>query len=422
LRNIKERDAANRKAFQKGISLENIFVYNMDSEALDELPIRRAYGAHGLYWDIKNPHDAEHIEKKLSVQEKKAAEVIAILHERSGSDTAVLKSSQVETIQKFLFVMHYRSEACSKSYFHQYHPNCFGTRDQFAEFQRRHELEPHKELWLDGLHYYVNTTHSRIKRDTSIYARAYKAQFDSFFLCMWEAADGAEFVLGDNSFGQREGQIVNKLQEAPGLHRIFPISPRLVLVLRSKFLRPKIQSTLSPASLRSAFTDLDSVPPIPIHLELAPTNGLNEQCIPQLGPTDGFTFKITKLTITQTFEVNSILLQNIRNNGLLTFTSKEKTLRTLYRYLAEPSSDHTATRDKYRNLVSLLQADLAGALPATPSNVPETCSISSLLDAQLSADSDTSSDNEVSSSNSSDNEESIESDIESESFFARRNT
>ena len=47
-------------------------------------------------------------------------------------------------------------------------------------------------------------------------------------MCIWQAAVGEEFVLTDKSFGLWEGHMNGNR----GIHRLFVVSPRIVIVLR----------------------------------------------------------------------------------------------------------------------------------------------------------------------------------------------
>ena len=353
-----------------------------------------------LYRDAKNVQDVDELEKKLAVLESEAAAVINILHEENGPCTIAPRRPQVETLRKFLFLMHYRSVRLSKTYFQRDHPDNTPIRQWLSEYRKKHNLNSDVDVWLHDLRYYLDTPHTQIIRDAdamvdqcgglkvveemmkthidpgveNFSALAYKSQADFYFLCIWEAAENEEFTLGDNSFGLWEGRLLGK----PGLHRLFAVGPRIVIILRDVHLDPALGPLAVP--LGAVNSDLAAIPqdrPKPIYSNSALTpEDLAQHRLSAGAKKDKFEFKVTKLTRDQTFEVNKVFLENVRTDGSLTFISKERTLSTLRQYLRHPTSwpmnDVHKTTPKYRKLLSILEADVASMsqniLPQNPTN------------------------------------------------------
>jgi len=100
-------------------------------------------------------------------------------------------------------------------------------------------------------------TVSQVDPDMEHYlALAYVNQAQSYFLCFWEAADGEEFILGDNSFGLWEGRAAGE----SGLHRLFLVSPRVAVVLRGNEMRPEALPLIS-RFFQTGFGDIQQGPP-----------------------------------------------------------------------------------------------------------------------------------------------------------------
>ena len=379
-RNSKERNKANQRALRKGIHLENILVYDFTSETLETRPIATTYGAYDIYRDVKDRHDVDSIEKKLAVLESEAAAVINIFHERSGQHTVTLKRPQVESVRKFLFIMHYRSRW--KTYHQHDHPENAPIRDWLTNLKQKFKLNSDMEVWLHDLRYYLDTPHSQIIRHAdnllnrwggllsvmnmlrtrldpnveNASALAYKNQSDGFFLCVWEAADGEAFMLGNNSFGLWEGLAFGE----PELHRIFPISPRIVLVLRALCLRPEFRFSVPPSALQGDLLHIPQDPPTPIYTKVKNVEkDFANHRLSSAAKDDRFRFKITKLTKDQTFAVNKVFMENVPRDGSVTFTSKKKALSALYQYMVHPTSwpknDQHQTSLKYMKLLGILQ-------------------------------------------------------------------
>jgi hypothetical protein len=99
-------------------------------------------------------------------------------------------------------------------------------------------LQYHQKLLSGGLD----------PNDIHHHAVAYDTQGNEAYLGIWEAADGEEFVLGHNSFGLWEGLFEGR----PSIHRLFVVSPRVMIVLRNICLRPDHFPDGLPAQLLDA--------------------------------------------------------------------------------------------------------------------------------------------------------------------------
>jgi hypothetical protein len=160
-------------------------------------------------------------------------------------------------------------------------------------------------------------------------ALAYRGLADGFFLCIWEAADGEEFVLGDTSFGLWEGMVAMQ----PGLHHLFVLSPRIIIVLSSQHLRQEVFSSLPKEKKDMYFStlmDIKHVSPRPTYPGGAPRNEEDLAAI-VAREEDIFEFKIIKLSVPQSRKINAIMLHHLPEleNGSVTFVSKTSMLRTL---------------------------------------------------------------------------------------------
>ena len=113
-------------------------------------------------------------------------------------------------------------------------------------FRTKNGLSNATEVWLHSLRYYLDTPHWSIISHASqmhkkygkngvwnlakdmnvdpeaeyVHSLAYQSQADNYFLCIWEAVEGEEFILSHTGFGLWEGTMAG----SPGLHRLFPTS------------------------------------------------------------------------------------------------------------------------------------------------------------------------------------------------------
>lgn len=330
------------------------------------------YGVKNLYKDARNSENVNNLEEKLAAIETKAAAVIKTVHESLSTGSLCLKRESLEHLKKFLFLMHYRIHSMTSinrgAYTHATHTDTAG--DQYDV----------SGAWLDELSYYLNTSHHKIMEDgwrmieeygfetvQSIKwenrchsdadpwaAVPYYMMAGSYFLCIWEAFPGEEFVLGHNSFGLWEGmEGINT-----GLHRIFIISPRIALVLRSTSRR---NGRVREDDIFSYFYNVPHGPPIPTYADGAhvlsgkAAENLDWYRATTTAEEDTFLFEIKRLNQAKTQAINDLVLRNIQDNGSLVFSSRPCMSRTVINFASLSSS--IDDRSKYLMLARHLTGD-----------------------------------------------------------------
>ena len=255
-------------------------------------------------------------------------------------------------LRKFLYILYFRSSRLSGKYFKERFDNIhLPGLEWIRAYKKRHGLESETEMWLHTLRYYLDTPHkelmlhgkefelkygdkitemltTRIDPDEEHFnALAYTSLAEGCFLCIWEVADGEEFVLGDDCFGLWEGIAAGH----PGLHHLYVLSPRIIIVLSLQFLRPEFFSQLSKEKTDSFFStlmDIKHISPIPTYPGGAPKNK-EELAAIVAREEDMFEFKIIKLSVPQSRHINAIMLFHLPGTGSMTFVSKISMLRTL---------------------------------------------------------------------------------------------
>jgi len=346
--------AERRKDFlrNKGAIDENVLVYSMETGLLDTRPIGSVYGVKNLYKDLRNVDDVHEVEKKLSLLESRASIAVSTILAATGTSSCKLVRKNLVDLRKFLFIMHYRSSRLSGEYFKErYDPIHLPGLEWLQAYKKKHGLESESEMWLHTLRYYLDTPHkelmqrgreiaqkhgdkimevlkTRIDPDEEHFnALAYQGLADDYFLCIWEAAVGEEFVLGDTGFGLWEGIAAGY----SGLHRLFVLGPRMIAVLSDQLLRPEVFSKIPEEkkdNFFSSLTDIKHVSPLPIYPGGAPKNKEELDAIVDR-EEDIFEFQIIKLSVPQSREINTIMLHHLPKAGSVTFVSKSSMLRTL---------------------------------------------------------------------------------------------
>lgn len=373
--------------------LEYIYYYDIDSGKLEQREIGTVYGVTNLYKDVHNTRDVMQVEKKLSVLEGAASRVIIKIHDTIGKSTTIsLLRPELETLRRFLFIMHYRNSGVSATYFQEDHPQNMLSGGWLQAYRCKLGVDSAADLWLHVMQYYLDQPHEAMIRETSeimkkhagpkrdlremmntcedpdvrLHVLAYGLQAGSNYTCIWEAADGEEFLTGKYcGFGLWEGLYMGQ----PSIHRIFVTSPRIAIILRTNYAdlidKTKVWSNLLP---------IPSSQPYVVYRgrQGAFSEGVDDEATllayksSAAAQNDEFRFTKTKLTIDQTYALNMTILQNAnsRPDGSLTFLSAQSALRTLRRFCSPLSTETPARKAIFARLVETLT--FPSLLPPTP--------------------------------------------------------
>ncbi|RXW18826.1 hypothetical protein EST38_g7029 [Candolleomyces aberdarensis] len=397
----KQRQREARKARKKGQpDPETVSVFNLRSRLIEPVPIATTFGVMNFYEDASNQENLEHLEKKLSDLEGKAARVIRELHiaagRQSSNQSFTLPRSDLQLLRKFIFLMHYRSSAIQKTYFQEDHPHNARVRQWISHLKQTKGYTTDKEIWLDGLRYYLFTKHSDIlnhakqcpehgpfprigETDVDIpshqwHALAYESFTNNYYLGIWKAHEDSEFVLGRNSYGLWEGTLAG----SPGLFKIYVISPKITMVLKvnmSKAFPPGFEdSTLSDHPLGFPQTVYNRGPHVLRDEHASPkdrSDALQRHLQSPNSDNDQFTFRINKLTVDQTYLVNQVVLENLQADGLLVFASRDAMLPTAQRYDTPEGPFLKKNRQAIAGLVRCLRSGASSSLPGGTSQPEE---------------------------------------------------
>ncbi|KAI6120559.1 hypothetical protein EV401DRAFT_1859687, partial [Pisolithus croceorrhizus] len=353
--------AERQRLFRKtGVAPEYVHYWDVAQGTLDVRPIGQVYGVQNLYRDCKNTENVNVVEQKLSALECTAAAVISKLHAALPTDKFSVKRRQLEDLRKFLFIMHLRKVGVKDDY---YNEDKNRPMQQFIKnYRQTHGFETPAEAWLDTIQYYLDNSHSLIMTHAAeimdkhglkhimkclqgstfgtenFPAITYQTHCGGKYTCIWQAAEGEEFVLTHNGFGLWEG-LVNGI---PGLHSVFVVSPRIVIVLRNKSIfefHVHAPAGMPPPIISSDLVGIVQPSPdveyrgcsagIPSQGKLADLEAYRGS---KQAEEDIFHFNIKRLTTAETMMVNRVLLDNVCSDGSVTFASRPCMLRTARSY------------------------------------------------------------------------------------------
>ncbi|RXW18818.1 hypothetical protein EST38_g7025 [Candolleomyces aberdarensis] len=396
----KQRQREARKWRKNGQSdSETVLAFNMGSRLIESVPIASTFGVMNFYQDVSNQEDLE----RLSELEGEAARIIRELQIaaefQSSNETFTLPRSDLELLRKFIFLMHYRSSAPERTYYQENHPRNALIRHWILHLKITKGYTTNKEIWLDGLRYYLSTKHSDIINhakqcsnygpidligETNLdipshqwHALAYESFNDNNDLGIWKSHEDSEFVLTNNCYGVWEGT----LARSSSLYKIYVISPKITMVLKLNksigFSSELELSTLNdhplafpetvyhrgPDALGNILASSeDQIEALQRHLE-SPNSD-----------SDQFTFRINQLTVNQTYLVNQVVLENLDYDGLLVFASRHALLSTAQRYDTPEGPFLKMNRRAIAELVRCLESGASGSLTSSTPGLGKTTS------------------------------------------------
>ena len=340
--------------------------YDLESGVLDFRKVGRSYGFPDMYKDVDHER-VYHVEEALSRLESDAARIyhrIKKVHE-SGKYEFSLSRGDRNLLRKFLFVMRYRSHKFWSKYTGTIDNYEFNDRDMLIAFLKERSITDLRQVWLLNLEVILRTEIDADKEWLEIIGREmFPADANMYVFHMSESyvafcepeSPEDEFIITDNGFGIFEGPVIFdtanlKSTGADGsppqlgdpayteFHKLAPLSPRLILILRSNFLRggplwekrreffrqwkawPKGDSLLQ---------DLPIKPP-DVHYWLLPGGGSK----PVHTLDDEFTFEIYKVKTKQVHVLNTLMLQEAVRS--VTWASDESLVRSVQSFLGNPN-------------------------------------------------------------------------------------
>ncbi|KAI5819136.1 hypothetical protein BZA77DRAFT_178037 [Pyronema omphalodes] len=395
---LAEPDAKRKKKNKKKGYPENdprnpqIKYYDLSTQVIESRRVARAYGIQDMYRDM-NAEDVNHIENKLAMLEQSASQVVRLIKDfqkNRPSPTINLTRMQLYDVRKFLFIMKYRTPLFWKKYSGTLSEYNKVDKKEITAYMRKHNMTKPSEVWLRTLKVLLDTKvdaagewEKTVVRDAfELDALWYILNMNFFYLAFCEPVDGAdEFVITDNGFGIHEGPTFVKLDKSTGMesdgsyteyHKLAPLSPKLMLVLRSNYLRKGSERELRKLRMRpevgkskSLFEDL------PIEAA-TPSYANNTALVGKFEAKDEhtFAFKIQPISRHHVDLLNGLLLHEAR--GSITWRSDSAMRRTLDIFLKSPKFPITGAnnfvkmkRDSKIHLALLLQKNKTDIFSST---------------------------------------------------------
>jgi len=338
-----------------------IKLYNLESGVLDFAKVGRSYGIPDMYKDVDHER-AYHVEELLSKLESDAARIYHRIkkdHE-SGKHNFSITRKDRNLLRKFLFVMRYRSHGFWSKYTGKIDTYEHGDRNSLMQFLNERSITDLRQVWLINLEVVIRTEIDAdgewlqtIGRDMFGYdADMYVFHMEESYMAFCEPQSSEdEFIITNNGFGIFEGPVVYDAANLQSLgadgspprlgdpvytefHKLAPLSPRLILVLRSNYLRDepiwvrrrKVSNEWDPR--RNSDSLLQGLPIKPPKTHYWLLSGKSKLVYTL---EDEFFFEIYKVKTEQVHMINAIMLEEATRS--ITWVSDESLVKSLRAFL-----------------------------------------------------------------------------------------
>ncbi|KAH6608510.1 hypothetical protein Trco_001856 [Trichoderma cornu-damae] len=329
-----------------------------------------------MYVDAANPlKDQHHLEENFGKLECNASRIYRkiIKAYEDGRPAIWLQRTEKDTLRKFIFLLAYRSEQYHRHYnvddIQSYDAD---DKELLRDYMQTNGLAKPIDVWFQSLEAIINLEmdaegHWQYDIKRKIYfpiADLFVDHICNTYLaiCTPESGD-EEFVLTENGYNVWEGPTTHYLDESTGkhvcmsprFHSFAPISPRLMIVLRSNLL-PEMSEDADPdiRQMRqlhremwigalygpgkvSIMEDLPVRKAINSYMELAngrltPKPGWSRR----LDKNDDFSFSFFPISTRHSRIINGLLLDHAFHGSKVMFNRKDAFLDLIEWYLTEP--------------------------------------------------------------------------------------
>ncbi|KAJ5757568.1 uncharacterized protein N7511_006262 [Penicillium nucicola] len=356
---------------------------------LSQRPVSTEFSLVDLYRDPGFYDNPYHLEKKLSNLESQASEIIRRASNLfSQGLTLELNRIELDRLRKFLFLMKYRSSGMFDRYNHdQTHQYEADDRERMLIYMQSRGFTRPRDVWFDNLRRFLDVDMDPARAwidtlKTQIYpddAMMMGIHLIWSFLAFCEPMDPKdEFLLTENAYSIFEGPSTTKYnvitQKVEAIcyteyHNFAPISPRLIIVLRSHLLDSEGQSSelfretrkQFAAAVQSQHLNPDKAGSILHDLPVRQCGHVytasNITSRASFRETDRFRFQCFKLSTHHTTIINNLFLEEAYITSSIVYHSQESLKLTLEDYFKAETDGmkviHDPGENRYRYLIAL---------------------------------------------------------------------
>lgn len=349
-----------------------------DPPELAESPLRRSFGLVDMYRDFTKVENQQYLEKHLGKLESQAAQMIIRVCKafNNGNHAVWLSRFERNNLRKFFFLMKYRGKGFQRRFL------CDTTqgyiqddKDKFLEYMRKrnfrnpldvwfHSIKTILDLQIDVQGQWMKTLINQIYPDDAYW---FIMHSEMMYLAFCTPSDPKmEFIVTENCYAISEGPFSlsidprtreEKTVAWTSYHEFGPLSPKLIMVLRS-FLLPNSEEDknenikswrekmfalnsskhANPSAATSKLADL------PVRKARNSYSVVDDTGVQLQDGEDGsrrsyhkFCFEFFKIPTEHVNIINSIMLDNAHEHELIAFASRDFLREALEHYITMPS-------------------------------------------------------------------------------------
>ncbi|KAN0122749.1 Protein of unknown function (DUF4238) domain containing protein [Hyaloscypha variabilis] len=376
----KKNDPKRAKARDKKVKYRvekvlNVVDLSSDEPQLLEAPVARWFGQENMYKEVADAiKTKKDVEQELSKLECRTAEILQKVKKAHGNGEAGLwlTRSERNLLRKFLFIMKYRGPGYYEKYFCE-DPQTYDSEDKhlLMDYMADKGFARPKDVWLHNLRAILDLDMDAegewMSKLPEVMFPADAAMFifhgqSSYMAFCTPTEEPDEFILTDQCYNVFEGPINETFSANTGeylggtylcYHEFGPVSPRLIIVLRSSALPEALEDSNSkiqklsqrmqnaaaaqfsnPQSIKSILADLPVAKPMNNYTSVI--NGSVELAPGESGTPssrDKFCFRFWPISTKHVDTINSVFLDNLLHCKSVVFGSNVPFRRTLEVYM-----------------------------------------------------------------------------------------
>jgi hypothetical protein len=371
----KRGGARAEKGKYRGEKVLNVVDLTCDEPQLLESPVSRWFGQDDMYKDLADAiKSKKDVEQELSKLESRTAEILHKVKKAHENGDPGIWLTRVERnkLRKFLFIMKYRGPGFYEKYFRE-DPQAYHSEDKhlLRAYIASKGMNSPRDVWLHNLRTILDIDMDpkgewMIKLPDVMFpedAKMFIFQVQSSYLAFCTPAEKIdEFILTDQCYNVFEGPTNETFCAKTGeylgntylcYHEFGPVSPRLIIVLRSRLLPEtledmdskiqKLRRTIQDAAAIQ-FPNPENVKSILLDLPVMKatnsyTRVINGRLEPMAGGSgtarsqDKFCFRFWPISTRHVDTINSIFLDNLLKCKSVVFGCEASFKRTLESYM-----------------------------------------------------------------------------------------
>lgn len=375
-----------------------------DPFSIEEGLVKRVCGLENMYENPAKPVNVQpRLEKRFGEFESRASRIYRkiISAYTNGKHNVMLERAEKDVLRKFMFLLLFRG----KQYYTRYNLDNMQDYDEddkenLQAYMAKHGFTKPIDVWLQSLEKIIDLNmdldinaeqdeedeeHWKQHIRESIYspvAEMFIEHVSAMYMAICTpVSDCEEFVLTENCYNVTEGQTTayydshkgKHVSLSPRFHLFAPISPRLMIVLRSNLLPEPLENADPECRQwrqRQRQMWIDSrygsgtksiLEDLPIHKamgsyrevvngRLVPRYGRNQR----LGMSDSFRFTIFQIPTRHVQIINGLLIDHAFHGSRIIFNRQDSFLNLMEWYLTEPCEvgknvmgEHADKQSKY---------------------------------------------------------------------------